>query len=128
MESTRQRKVARLLQKELSDIFQKELKELTGNHLVTVTIVRVTADLSIARVYVSFLPDRGKNEKMELIRQNTKQIRQELACRIRHQVRIIPELHFYIDDTGQEAERINKLLTSLNIPPAPPEDNFEEEN
>ncbi|MCS7019224.1 MAG: 30S ribosome-binding factor RbfA [Cytophagales bacterium] len=125
MESTRQRKFARLIQKELGDIFQKELKEITGNHLVTITVVRVSPDLSIAKVYLSFLPDRGKNEKIELLRENIKQIRQELGARIRHQVRIIPELQFFIDDTEEEAMRIQKLLADLNIPPAPPEETEE---
>jgi ribosome-binding factor A len=122
MESTRQRKFARLIQKELGDIFQKDLKEITGNHLVTITVVRVSPDLSIAKVYLSFLPDRGKVEKIDMLRENIKQIRQELATRIRHQVRIIPELQFFIDDTEEEAMRINQLLAGLNIPPAPPEE------
>lgn len=122
MESTRQRKFARLIQKELGDIFQKDLKEITGNHLVTITVVRVSPDLGIAKVYLSFLPDRGKTEKIDMLRENTKQIRQELATRIRHQVRIIPELQFFIDDTEEEAMRINQLLAGLNIPPAPPEE------
>jgi ribosome-binding factor A len=121
MESTRQRKFARLIQKELGDIFQKDLKEITGNHLVTITIVRVSPDLSIAKVYLSFLPDKGKTEKIDMLRENIKQIRQELAARIRHQVRIIPELQFFIDDTEEEVMRINQLLAGLNIPPAPPE-------
>lgn len=127
MESTRQRKFARLIQKELGDIFQKELKEITGNHLVTITVVRVSPDLSIAKVYLSFLPDRGKTEKMDLLRENIKQIRQELAARIRHQVRIIPELQFFIDDTEEEAMRIHNLLAGLNIPPAPPEEEDSDE-
>ncbi|WP_448520193.1 30S ribosome-binding factor RbfA [Rhodoflexus sp.] len=121
MESTRQRKFARLIQKELSDIFQKDLKEITGNHLVTITVVRVSPDLSIAKIYLSFLPDKGKTEKIDMLRENIKQIRQELAARIRHQVRIIPELQFFVDDTEEEAMRINQLLAELNIPPAPPE-------
>jgi ribosome-binding factor A len=121
MESTRQRKFARLIQKELGDIFQKDLKEITSNHLVTITIVRVSPDLSIAKVYLSFLPDKGKTEKIDMLRENIKQIRQELAARIRHQVRIIPELQFFIDDTEEEVMRINQLLAGLNIPPAPPE-------
>ncbi len=122
MESTRQRKFARLIQKELGDIFQKDLKEITGNHLVTITVVRVSPDLSIAKIYLSFLPDKGKTEKMDMLRENIKQIRQELAVRIRHQVRIIPELQFFIDDTEEEAMRINQLLAGLNIPPAPAEE------
>lgn len=122
MESTRQRKFARLIQKELGDIFQKDLKEITGNHLVTITVVRVSPDLGIAKVYLSFLPDKGKTEKIDMLRENIKQIRQELAARIRHQVRIIPELQFFIDDTEEEAMRINQLLAGLNIPPAPTEE------
>jgi len=119
MESTRQKKFSRLIQKELSEMFQRDLKSLTGNNtLVTVTIVRTTPDLGLAKVYLSFLPSKGKTLLLDTIQDNTKQIRQLLANRIRHQVRVIPDLQFYLDDTEEEASRINSLLDSLNIPPA----------
>jgi ribosome-binding factor A len=122
MESTRQKKVARLIQKELSEIFQREARELTTNYLVTITHVHMSPDLSIAKAYLSFLPDKNKGQQLELIQDNAKNIRQVLGARLRQTVRIIPELHFYIDDTEEEAAKINQLLASIVIPPAPAED------
>jgi ribosome-binding factor A len=121
MESTRQKKVARLIQKELSEIFQREARELTSNYLVTITHVHISPDLSIAKAYLSFLPDKNKGQQLELIQDNAKNIRQVLGTRLRQTVRIIPELHFYIDDTEEEAAKINQLLASIVIPPAPTE-------
>jgi ribosome-binding factor A len=124
-ESTRQKKFAKLIQEEVSQIFQREARELTNGYLITVTIVRVSADLGIAKVYLSFLPDRGKGEQLELIRQNTKNIRQALATHIRHQVRVIPELHFFMDDTEEEASKMQKLIDGLDIPPPNDEEDFD---
>jgi ribosome-binding factor A len=122
MESTRQKKVAKLIQKELSEIFQREARELVGNYLVTITIVRVTADLGIAKIYLSFLPDKNKGQQLELIRDNARNVRQTLGGRLRHTMRVIPELQFFLDDTEEEAAKIGKLLGGLEIPPAPPEE------
>ncbi len=121
METTRQRKVAKLIQKELSEIFQREARELTGNYLITITLVRVSPDLGIAKAYLSFLPDKNKERQLELIQENAKNIRQALGVRLRKTVRIIPGLQFYIDDTEEEAAKINQLLSSIVIPPAPAE-------
>jgi ribosome-binding factor A len=118
MESTRQLKFARLIQKELSEIFQREARELTANYLITITLVRVSPDLGIAKIYLSFLPDKNKGQQLELIQTNAKNVRQALGARLRQSVRIIPELQFYIDDTEEEAAKINQLLSSIVIPPA----------
>jgi ribosome-binding factor A len=118
-ETTRQKKVAGLLQQELSNIFQKELRNILGNStLVTITVVRVTPDLGLARVYLSFLPSANRTEKLERIRENGKAIRQWLAAAVRFQLRIIPNLEFFIDDTQDEVDKMNRLLNSLGIPPA----------
>lgn len=118
METTRQKKVAKLILQQLSEIFQREMRGIIPNVLVTITGVRVTPDLGIAKVYLSFLPNKGASVHIETIKDNGKNIRHELGNRMRHDVRIIPNLQFFIDDTKEEAEKIDKLLSSLVIPPA----------
>lgn len=109
MESTRLSKIERLLQKELGDIFQKEAQSMKGI-LISVSVVRVSPDLSVARVYLSIFPsDKGK-ELLENIRANVKAIRFELGQRIRTQVRKIPELAFFLDDSLDYLENIDNLL------------------
>lgn len=122
MESKRQQQFARLIQKDLGTIFQKDAKHLFGEKFITVTMVRVTPDLGIARVYLSFLLVNNKEEALEDIRSKTKAIRQLLAQRIRNSVRSIPELHFYLDDTADYVSKIDALLDSLDIPPENDED------
>ena len=87
--------------------------------------MRVTPDLGIARAYLSFLPDKNKKFLLETIQENTKFIRQKLADRVRHQLRIVPHLQFYIDDTAEYAAKMDLLFSDLVIPPAPPEDEEE---
>ena len=103
MESTRLQKIERLLQKELSDIFQKQTQGMHGV-LVSVSVVRVSPDLSVARAYLSIFPSDKSQELLEAIRSNTK------AIRIRLQVRKIPELSFFIDDSLDYIENIDNLL------------------
>ena len=112
MESTRQSKISRLLQKDLSDIFQREGRNLFGSVMITVTKVNVTSDLSIARVYVSLFTTKDKNEILKLVKLHSKEIRFKLGQRIGRQVRVIPELQFYLDDSLDYLERIEKLLKS----------------
>ncbi|MFN4145106.1 MAG: 30S ribosome-binding factor RbfA [Runella sp.] len=119
MESKRQQQVGRQIQKDLSDIFQKEGKSWFDNAFVTVTVVRMSPDLSIARVYLSFLIAKNKGLLLEQIQERHKQIRQILGQRVRHQLRIVPELHFYLDDTAEYAAKIDALFANLQIPPAP---------
>lgn len=109
MDSTRQNKIARLIQKELGDIFLKMTKETRGV-LVSVSIVRVSPDLGIAKAYLSVFPSEKGGEIVETLNQNSKSIRFELGNRVRHQLRIIPELRFYIDDSLDYIENINNLL------------------
>lgn len=118
METKRQQQFARLIREELSDIFLREAKHWIGNAFITVTTVRVTPDLAIARIYLSFLQNNGKEALLEEIQEKSKQIRNVLGQRIRQSVRIIPELHFFLDDTAEYAARIDNLLAGLNIPPA----------
>ncbi len=127
MESKRQQKVARLLQKDLGEIFQQDAKHLFGNAFITVTTVRVSPDLGIARVYLSFLMVTNKEEALEDIRDRTKSVRQMLGNRIGKTVRIVPELQFYLDDSAEYASHIDQLLDSLNIQSEEEEDEDGEE-
>lgn len=122
MESKRQQKVGRQIQKDLGEIFQKDAQHLTSGAFVTITAVRVTPDLSIARAYLSFLPDKNKTMLLETIRENTRFVRQKLAERVRHQLRIVPHLQFYIDDTAEYAAKMDQLFADLVIPPAQPDE------
>ncbi len=109
METTRQNKIARLIQKELSDIFLRETKSMNGV-LISVSAVRISPDMSIVRAYLSIFPSNKGNEILENINKNSKAIRFELGNRVRHQLRIIPELRFFIDDSLDYLEKIDELL------------------
>ena len=109
MESTRQAKIARLLQKELSEIFRQETSKTHGV-LVSVSNVRVTPDLSIARAYISVFPSTKGEEILANINNAAKSIRYELAQRVRYQLRKTPELSFYLDDSLDYIEHIDNLL------------------
>lgn len=118
MESKRQQKVARQIQKDLGDIFQRDAQHLVNGAFVTVTGVRMTPDLGIARAYLSFLPEKKKALLFEGIQENTRFIRQKLGERVRHQLRIVPELQFYLDDTAEYAAKMDALFANIVIPPA----------
>ena len=109
METTRQNKIARLIQKELSEIFLLQTKSMPGV-LVSVSIVRISPDMSYARVYLSVFPSDRSEEIVKNINANMKSIRLELGNRVRHQLRIIPELKFFVDDSLDYAEKIDELL------------------
>lgn len=109
METTRQAKIARLLQKDLSEIFRQQTAKLHGV-LVSVSAVRVSPDLSIAKVYLSIFPTEKSQELLESIIASARTIRYELAQRVRFQLRKCPELSFYIDDSLDYIENIDKLL------------------
>ncbi len=109
MESTRKSKIDRLVQKELSDIFQKFTKS-HGGVLISVTSVSVSTDLSIARVRLSIFPNDKQEEMMEMIKSSAKSIRFDLSQRTRYQLRQVPELTFFLDDSLDYLEKIDKLL------------------
>ena len=109
MESTRQQKIARLIQKELSEIFRQQTAKM-GNVLVSVSAVRVSPDLSIARAYLSIFPSERANEIIESINHSARSVRYELAQRVRYQLRTTPELTFFIDDSLDYIEHIDSLL------------------
>ena len=122
MESKRQQKFARLIQKDLSEIFQRDAKSLFGGAFITVTDIKVSPDLGLAKVYVSFMLAKDKNGLLDTIKDKGKSIRQMLASKIRNQVRVIPDLAFYLDDTIEHATKMDNLIANLNIPPASEED------
>ena len=112
MQSTRQNKICRLIQQDMGDIFIREMKPVLGPSLITVTAVRITPDLSIARIYVSIMSLGGvsADSVMALIRENTADLRRRLGMREGKQLRIIPQLEFYLDDTLDYIDNINRLL------------------
>ncbi|MCY7352885.1 MAG: 30S ribosome-binding factor RbfA [Cytophagaceae bacterium] len=122
MDSKRQQKFARQIQKDLGEIFQRDARSHFEGAFITVTDVKVTPDMGIARVYLSFLLVKDREGTLELIRGKTKTVRQILANRIRHQVRVIPELQFFLDDTAEYAAKMDALFADLVIPPAPAEE------
>lgn len=109
MESNRQAKISRLIQKELSEIFRQQTAKTHGV-IISVSAVRVSPDLSIARVYLSVFPSEKGNEMIENINKSAQTIRYELAQRVRYQLRKTPALQFYIDDSLDYIENIDKLL------------------
>ena len=109
MQETRQNKIARLLQKELSLIFQSQTRTMHGV-MVSVTRVKISPDLSVCTAYLSISPSERADELLQNIVRNDKQIRYDLGTRIRHQVRIIPELRFFLDDSLDYIDRIDELL------------------
>ena len=109
MQETRQNRIARLLQKELAQIFQSQTRMMHGV-MVRVTRAKVSPDLSICTAYLSVFPSEKGEEILKNINRNEKTIRYELGTRIRNQVRIIPELRFFIDDSLDYIERIDELL------------------
>ena len=109
MQETRQNKIARLLQKELSLIFQQQTRATHGT-MVSVTRTKISPDLSICTAYLSIFPSEKAEELLANIQRNEKSVRYELGRRIRNQVRIIPELRFFIDDSLDYIEHIDELL------------------
>lgn len=112
MESQRQSKVSRLIQKELSDIFQKQMNTLFAGGIISVTVVRMSPDLGIAKVYISIFPPERRKELFETVNHQTKTLRHELGQRVKNQLRHVPELHFYIDDSLDYVQKIDDLLNS----------------
>jgi len=109
MQETRQNRISRLLQKELASIFQTQTRMMHGV-LVSVTRVKVSPDLSICTAYLSIFPSEKGDEILKNINANEKTIRYDLGQRVHNQLRIIPELRFFIDDSLDYLERIDELL------------------
>ncbi|MEX1062786.1 MAG: 30S ribosome-binding factor RbfA [Balneolaceae bacterium] len=110
--SIRTERLGAVIQKDLGEILQQDY-QMSGT-FITVTRVRVTPDLSIAKIYISvFSPERDSETVFQYIDEHTSEIRYELAGRIRHQVRRIPELHFYVDDSAEYVNRMEHLFKKV---------------
>ncbi len=112
MESTRQKKVSRLIQKELADIFLKRGNEFAHGKLVSITRVRISPDLSFAKVYISIFPTNEQDEVLKSVQDHGSKIRFDLGQKVRSQLRIVPEIQFNIDDSLDYIDKIDKLLKS----------------
>ena len=123
MDSKRQQKFASLLTKELAEVFRRDLPHLFAGTLPpSITAVRVSPDLGVARIYLSVLLANDPQAQVDLVTEHGKEVRFALAKRVRNQMRVVPELHFFLDDSAAYATRMDKVINDLNIPPAPPED------
>jgi ribosome-binding factor A len=110
MDSTRQNKISRLLQKDLAEIIQKEGRDLFPGVMVSVTNVRISPDLSIARVYLSIFPSEKGAAVLLEIKKHTSKIRGLLGLKVGKQLRIVPQLDFHIDDSLDYIDNIDRLL------------------
>lgn len=109
MQETRQNRIARLLQKELSELFQRQTQLMRGT-LVSVTKVKISPDLSVCTAYLSIFPTERAQELLQNIQKNERTLRYDLGQRVRYQLRVIPELRFFQDDSLDYLERIDQLL------------------
>ncbi|HMV07856.1 MAG TPA: 30S ribosome-binding factor RbfA [Cyclobacteriaceae bacterium] len=125
--STRQLKFARLIQKEISDIFQRDKRGILDNAFITVAEVKVSPDLGVAKIYISMMLAKDKQATLEKINSRKGEIRKALGDKIRKQVRVIPELIFYLDEVEENAQRMDSLIKNLNIPSTAKPDRGEEE-
>jgi len=114
MESKRQQKFAGVIQEDLAAIFQKEGLNMMPNTLITITKVRVTPDLAIARVFLSFFNTNNAQLALNTIKSHSSELRYKLGARIKDQVRIIPQLEFFIDDTSEYVERMDKIFDKIS--------------
>lgn len=110
MESTRQKKVSRLLQKELAEILRKRTTILAPGRIITVTTVRVSPDLGLAKIYLSIFPSTNNEQALSSISSSTSSLRHELGKLVRNQLRVVPELYFYLDDSLDYIDNIDSLL------------------
>jgi ribosome-binding factor A len=112
VESTRQKKVSRLIQKEIADIFLRKGSEFAPGKMVSITKVRVSPDLSFAKIYISIFPSSNQNDILRSVQDHSATIRFELGLKVKTQLRIVPDIVFYIDDSLDYIDKINKLLKS----------------
>lgn len=117
MDSVRQEKYAKLIQKELGEIFQLEARAWLGSAFITVTQVRVTPDLGLARAQISLFKEKQPELLMKTIRKHSSEIRKALGLRIGKQARVIPQLEFFHDNSLDYVDKMENLFRNLNIPP-----------
>ncbi|PIB36319.1 ribosome-binding factor A [Reichenbachiella sp. 5M10] len=127
MSGTRQLKYAGLIQKDLSEIFQRDSRHWFGKAFITITEVQVSPDLSFAKVFVSLMMVDDPEGFIEQMAQKKPEIRKALGLKIGKQVRIVPELHFVLDNTQEHAQNIEGILSRLQIPKEKPEEDGSED-
>ncbi len=111
-ESTRQKKVARLVQKEIAEIFLRKGNEFARGKMISITKVRVSPDLSYAKIYISIFPSVNQTEILQAVQEHSHKIRFDLGQKVRSQLRIVPEIAFFLDDSLDYIDKIDKLLKS----------------
>ncbi len=116
-ESNRQRKVAQIIQEDMAELFRKQASESKQQFLVTVSDVKVTADLSIAKIYLSIFPQEYRKPIMKEIEENKASYRNYLGQKMAKQVRVIPDLNFYLDTSLDDVEKIERELKGLGDNP-----------
>jgi ribosome-binding factor A len=114
--TVRQQKYSKLILKELSEIFLKGKDNLLGNAFITIAEVKMSPDLSVARVYISMMLAKDKEAILAKINLKKSEIRKALGNKIRNQARIIPQLVFFIDEVQEGAQKIEDIIKNLNIP------------
>ncbi len=120
-ESKRQQRFAGVIQQDLAELFQREGNAWAPGAFITLTRVRVTPDLSIARIYLSFLNTKSAKEDLASIRSKTNEIRYKLGLRIKNQARIVPHLEFFLDDTNEYVEHMDRLFDEISKEPRQPD-------
>lgn len=110
METTRQQKVSRQIQKDISDIFLREASEFLRGSMASVSQVRVSPDLSFAKIYISVFPFDRSEAILSVLTENVRMIRKSLSRRMKNQLKSMPEIAFYLDDSLEYVENIDKLL------------------
>ncbi len=117
MESKRQQKFAGVIQQDLAAIFQREGMNFLPNTLVTITKVRVTPDMAIARVFLSFFNNENNQLALNTVKAHASEIRYKLGARIKNQVRVVPQLEFFVDDTNAYVEKMDRLFDEISKEP-----------
>ncbi|MBA7566250.1 30S ribosome-binding factor [subsurface metagenome] len=108
--STRQNKVSKQIQKDIADILLHHRDDMAHGKMLTVTNVRITPDLGIAKIYISVFPSAGSNEYIQLLNERRNMFRNELGRKLRHQLKKVPEINFYLDDSLDYIDHIDNLL------------------
>lgn len=116
--STRQQKVGKLIQKEMSDIFLRDRRGLLDNAFLSIVEVRVSPDLGVAKIYLSMTLTKDKQALLSKINDHKREFRKLLGDKVGRQLRVVPELIFYIDEVEENAQRLDDILKNLHIPPA----------
>lgn len=127
MESKRQQKFAGVIQKDLAEIFQREGMNFLPNIMITITKVRVSPDLAVVRVYLSFFNSKDNLLALNTVKSHSNEIRYKLGNRIKDQVRIVPHLEFFLDDTSEYVEHMDKIFDKISKEPRQPEEPGEDD-